>query len=110
NPRDWNKFISPPFTMRAGQGYYIEGLQQVNAGTGSDVMKVAARLEGTGVPPLGIPDTVVDTNSLMGGSVASPYAPRDLGGALTISQNLLDVTVEEHNPVVFSLGLSNPSR
>ena len=81
NPRDWNKFISIPFTLQGGHGYYVETLQQADAGTGSDVIKIAARLVGTGVPPLGIPDTVVDTNSLMGGAVGSPLAPRDLGGA-----------------------------
>jgi len=79
NPRDWDKFISAPFTLQAGHGYYIEGLQQVDAGTGTDVIKVGARLAGTGIPPLGNPDTVIDTNSMMGGAVAGPYAPRDLG-------------------------------
>jgi len=110
NPRDWNKFISDSFKLQAGQGYYIEGLQKVD--TGPSVIRVAARLVGTGLPTLGIPDadTAVDTNSLGGSAVAWPYAPRDLGGPLTIRRDLLDLTVEEGHIVNFTVVLSNTSR
>jgi len=108
NPRNWDKFTSPAFFLRAGQAYYIEGLYK--ADTGTDVLKVAARLAGTGFPtPVDTPDTDVDTNSIAGGAIGFPLAPKDLGGALTILQNLADQTIEELNPATFSLVLSNPS-
>jgi len=56
-----------------------------------------------------MPDTVVDTNALMGGYIASPLAPRDLGGTLTITQQPATQTVEENHEAVFSVQVSNPS-
>jgi len=109
NPRDWNKFISEPFTLRGGQGYYLEALQKVD--TGTSMMKVAARLAVTGLPGLGIPDndTSVDTNSLAGPAIAWPYAPRDVGGSLTVVRDVLDATVDVNHVAVFSFLLNNPS-
>ena len=107
-PRNWDKFSSSLFALRAGQPYYIEALYK--ADTGVDVMKVAARLQGTGVPtPVDTPDAMVDPNSVGGAFVGFPLAPRDLGGSLTIQEDLANVTAEELNPAVFSLKLNNPS-
>jgi hypothetical protein len=112
NPRDWNKFTSTAFRLQGGQGYYIESLQQADLGTGTDVIKVAARPSGTGFPGLGVPDIQLDTNSvLMGGYIGSPLAPRDLGGSLTIPAGQpADVNTEENHIAVFSVQVSNPSR
>jgi hypothetical protein len=108
-PYNWDRLQSSLVALRAGRAYYIEGLYK--AATGADYFKVAARLAGTGVPtPVDIPDTQVDSNALAGAAIAYPLAPRNLGGALTIVQDLADVTIEENNPVTFSLGVNNPSR
>jgi len=104
---DWNKLLSSPVTLRAGQAYYIEGLQKED--TATDYIKLAARLVGTGLPTLGVPNTDIDTNALIGPAVVWPYAPRDLGGPLTIKRDLLDLTVEEGHTVNFTVLLSNPS-
>ena len=109
NPRDWDKFISAAFTLKAGHGYYLEALQKADAGTATKVIKVAARLAGTGFPPLGIPDATLDTNALMGAAVASPLAPRDLGGPLTIVGQLANVTAEDTHFTTFSFLVSNPT-
>ncbi len=105
---DWNKLISSAYKLRGGQGYYIEGLQKED--TGIDFIKVAARLAGTGLPTLGVPNTEVDSNSLMGASIAFQLAPRDLGGALTIAQDLPNLTAEENNLTTLSIQLNNPSK
>ena len=108
DPRNWDKFTSQPFFLRAGQGYYIESLQK--ADTGADVIKVAARLVGTGFPlPVDVPNTEIDSNSLAGASIGFPLAPRDLGGPLTIAQDLMDLIAEENHPTTLSLSLNNPS-
>jgi hypothetical protein len=107
-PFNWDRLISSLYPLRAGRGYYIEGLYK--GATGPDYLKVAARLAGTGVPmPVDSPDTEVDPNSMAGASIAYPLAPRDLGGPLTIVQDLLDVTVEANNPVPWTFAVSNPS-
>src|SRR6185503_17603647 len=80
---NWGRIVSNPLGLRAGRGYYIEAL--LKSDTGADFVKVAARLVGTGVPP-GVPNTQLDTNAVMGAAIASPLAPRDLGGTLTITQ------------------------
>jgi len=108
DPRDWNKFASTPFDLQAGQGYYIEALQKSD---GTEAIKVAANLFGAVDPQtLGVAIADFDTNALAGPYVGGPLAPRDLGGALTIVQNLMDVTVEENNPIPFSFVVSNPSK
>lgn len=109
DPRDWDKFISPAFSLRGGQGYYIETLQKADTGAGTDVIKVAARLTGTGLPTLGLPTTIVDTNALLGAAIAYPLAPRDLGGPLLLLQDLEDVSAEENHPATFSIVVSNSS-
>ncbi|HKX61438.1 MAG TPA: Ig-like domain-containing protein [Verrucomicrobiae bacterium] len=110
NPRNWDKFTSAPFFLRAGEGYYIEGLYKADT-SGVDVMKVAARLTGTGFPqPVDTLDTMVDSNALAGASIAYPLAPRDLGGTLTILQDPVNTTVEDNHFPVFSVQLSNPSK
>jgi len=110
DPRDWNKFISSPYRLRGGQGYYIEALQKAEAGTGVDVIKAAARPANTGSPTLGVLNSALDTNALMGGYIASPLAPRDLGGALTITQQPANQNIEENHDAVFTVQVSNPSR
>jgi hypothetical protein len=107
-PRDWDKFASTPFDLQAGQGYYIEALQKSD---GTEAIKVAANLFGAVNPQtLGVAIADFDTNALAGPYVGGPLAPRDLGGGLTIVQDLMDVTVEENNPVPFSFVVSNPSK
>lgn len=111
-PRNWNKFISSPFNLRAGKGYYMEALYQAgSAGAAADVIKVSARLLGTGVPtPVDTPNTMVDSNSMMGAYVAAPLAPRDFGGVLSIVQQPASATVEDQNLATFSVQVNNPSR
>jgi hypothetical protein len=107
DPHDYSKLISNPVRMEAGQAYYIEGLQQAN--TGTDYIKVAARLAGTGMPVLGVPDLQVDTNALMGAQVGSPLAPRDVGGPLTLAQEPGDLNLQENQIAVFQVVATNPS-
>lgn len=110
NPRNWDKFSSPKFNLRAGQGYYIEGQYQADT-SGTDVMKVAARLDGTGYPqPVDVLDTIVDTNAVAGAAIGYPLAPRDLGGTLSIIQGPANTTVEENHFATFSVLLNNPSK
>lgn len=95
-PRLWDRFISSRYSLRAGKACYIEGIYQ--SGIGTDVIKVAARLEGTGSPmPVDAPISDVDTNALMGAAIAFPLAPRDLvpeaGPALTITRSGLQVVI-----------------
>jgi hypothetical protein len=103
---NWGRIVSNPISLRAGRGYYIEALQKSD--TGPDVVKVAARLVGTGVPP-GVPNTQLDTNAVMGAAVASPLAPRDLGGTLTITQQPANANVEDGHDAIFSVQVTNPS-
>lgn len=108
-PFNWDRLSSSVYALRAGRPYYIEGLYK--GATGPDYLKVAARLAGTGVPtPVDTLDTQVDANSMTGGYIGSPLAPKNLGGALSIVQDLANVTAEENNPVTFSIQLTNPSK
>jgi hypothetical protein len=96
------KYISSAFNLRAGKAYYIEALYQ--AGEGNDVIKVAARLAGTGFPtPADSPIGEIDANSMYGASIGFPLAPRDLGGPLTIVEDLADVTAQENHAAIFSV-------
>jgi hypothetical protein len=107
-PRDYQKLRSGAIRLQGGQGYYVEALQKADAGT--DALKLAVLPNaGTNTPPLGIPDTDIDTNAVMGGYIASPLAPKDLGGTLTISQQPANVTVEENNDAVLTVQVNNPS-
>ena len=103
---NWGRIVSNPVHLHAGQGYYIEALQKTD--TGADVIKVAARLSGTGVPA-GVANTVLDTNSIYGAPIGGPLAPRDLGGALTITRQPQNLTVEQHHLATFSIQVNNPS-
>lgn len=107
-PYNWDRLSSSLIPLRAGKAYYIEGLYRGD--TISGYMKVAARLAGTGTPlPVDSPDTdAPDANALTGAPIAYPLAPRDLGGALSIAQDLADRTVDENNPTTLSVGVSNP--
>jgi hypothetical protein len=107
-PYNWDRLQSSLIPLRAGRAYYIEGLYK-NV-TGADYLKVAARLAGTGVPtPVDTPDTQVDTNSLAGGFIAFPLAPRNLGGVLSIVQDITNITVQENHFAMFAPQISNPS-
>ncbi|MCI0746814.1 MAG: Ig-like domain-containing protein, partial [Verrucomicrobia subdivision 3 bacterium] len=97
---NWGRVLSSPVSLRAGQAYYIEALHKSD--TAADVIKVAARLLGTGVPP-GVPNAELDTNAVMGAAIGSPLAPRDLGGTLTIAQPPTNTTAEANHPVTFSV-------
>jgi hypothetical protein len=111
NPRNWDKFSSPKFNLRAGQGYYIEGQYKADTGAGTDVMKVSARLADTGYPqPVDVLITDVDSNAVAGAAVGYPLAPRDLGGTLTIMQGPVNATVEQNHFPVFSVLVNNPSQ
>lgn len=107
-PFNWDRLSSSLYSLRAGRAYYIEGLYKGAAGP--DYLKVAARLAGTGVPtPVDSPDTEIDANSMAGAAIASPLAPRNLGGSLSIAQDVANLTADENNPTTFSLQLNNPS-
>jgi hypothetical protein len=104
---DWTKLASPPIFLTGGRACYLEGL--LKEATGGDYIKLAARPSGTGLPPAGVPVSDVETNVLAGGFIASPYAPRDLGGTLSISQNPTNTPAEDKHIVTFSVGVNNPS-
>ena len=108
-PYTWDRLQSSLVSLRAGRAYYIEGVYK-NA-TGADFFKVAARLAGTGTPtPVDSPDTdAPDANSLAGAIIAYPLAPRDLGGVLTIAQDVGDVTAEDNHDATFYVLVNNPS-
>jgi hypothetical protein len=103
---NWGRIVSNPVRLRAGQGYYIEALQKSD--TGADFVKVAARLSGAGVPA-GVANTDLDTNAVYGAPIGGPLAPRDLGGALTITRQPQNLMVEAHHIATFSIQLNNPS-
>jgi len=107
-PFNWDRFSSSLYSLRAGRAYYIEGLYK--GGVGEDYIKVAARLARTGFPtPVDSPVTDVDANSMAGAYIAFPLAPRNLGGTLSIAQDVANLTADENNPTTFSLQLNNPS-
>jgi len=108
-PYNWDRLQSSLVALRAGQAYYIEGLYKNVAGP--DYLKVAARPAGTDVPmPVDSPNTdAPDSNSIAGATIAFPLAPRNLGGTLTIAQDVGDVTAEENHDATFSVVLNNPS-
>ncbi len=108
-PYNWDRLQSSLVSLRAGHAYYFEGLYK--APTGADYFKVAARLAGYGTPtPVDTADTLApDTNSLAGGFIAAPLAPRDLGGALTIVQDLQNISVQENHFATFAPQVGNPS-
>jgi Bacterial Ig-like domain len=110
-PFNWDRLQSSLFALRAGRAYYIEGLYKGGIGAGTPgYLKVAARLAGTDVPmPVDFDNLMVDSNSLAGAAIAYPLAPHDLGGALTIQQDVADRNVEENNLATFSIQASNPS-
>lgn len=108
-PYNWDRLQSSLVSLRAGRAYYIEGVYK-NV-TGADFFKVAARLAGTGTPtPVDSLDTdAPDANSLAGAIIAYPLAPRDLGGVLSIAQDVGDVAGEDNHDVTFSVVVNNPS-
>ena len=107
-PYNWDRLTSSLFPLRAGKAYYIEGLYK--GAVAPAFLKVAARLAGTGVPmPVDSPDTEVDPNSLAGAPIAFPLAPRNLGGALTLVQDVHNVTAEENHLGTFAVQVSDPS-
>lgn len=107
-PYNWDRLTSSPFALRAGRAYFIEGLYK--GAVGPDYIKVAARLAGTGVPtPVDSPDTEVDANALAGAAIGYPLAPRELGGTLSIAQDLANRTADENNPTTLAVGVNNPS-
>ncbi|HXG46688.1 MAG TPA: Ig-like domain-containing protein, partial [Methylomirabilota bacterium] len=109
-PFNWNRLVSSLQPLRAGRAYYIEGLYK--GAVGPDFLKVAARLAGTGDPmPVDSPDTdSPDANSLAGGFIAFPLAPKNLGGAMSITRDLADITIEDGHPVTLSIDVNNPSQ
>ncbi|HZO54148.1 MAG TPA: Ig-like domain-containing protein [Bryobacteraceae bacterium] len=106
NDGNWGRVVSNPVSLRAGRGYYIETLHKTD--TGTDFIKVAARLLGAGVPP-GVPNIQLDTNAVYGAAIGAPLAPRDLGGTLTIAQGPANLTIEENHIATFSVQVNNPS-
>ena len=106
---DWNKYASPTFPLVAGQSYYLEMLYK--EGGGGDYGKVAALLEPvsgvTNYPPLGTLNTAIDPASLAGPAIGYPYAPADVGGALTLV-GPTSVTVQANHTASFSVAVSNP--
>jgi hypothetical protein len=108
DPRDYQKLRSGPIRLQGGQGYYIEALQKAEAGT--DALKIAVLPNaGTATPPLGLPNTDIDTNTIMGGYIAFPLAPKDMGGTLTIARQPANQQVEENHDAAFTVQVNNPS-
>ncbi len=103
---DWNMIYSAALPLIAGQGYYIETLHK--EGGGGDYVKVAARLDGTGSPTLGTPNTVIDPASLAGPAVCYPYAPADVGGPILLT-GPSSLSVAANHPVTLSATASNPA-
>jgi hypothetical protein len=108
-PFNWDRLQSSLIPLRAGKAYYLEGLYK--AASGADYLKVAARLAEDGVPmPVDSPNTdAPDANSLAGAIIAFPLAPRNLGGTMTIAQDVGNVTAEENHDATFSVVVDNPS-
>ncbi len=107
-PFNWDRFSSSLYSLRAGRAYFIEGLYK--GGVGEDYIKVAARLAGSGFPtPVDSPNTDVDVNSMAGAAIAFPLAPRNLGGSLTMAQDVPNLSVDENNPATFAVVVNNPS-
>ncbi|MGA2866866.1 MAG: LamG-like jellyroll fold domain-containing protein [Verrucomicrobiota bacterium] len=102
---DWNAVHSAPIPLVAGQPYYLETLHK--EGGGDDYCKVAARLDGTGTPPLGTANIVIDPASLAGPVICYPYAPADAGGPLTVT-GPDSVSVAANRGVTFAVQASNP--
>jgi hypothetical protein len=103
---DWNGYQSPAFPLVAGQPYYLEMLYK--EGGGGDYGKVAARMDGTGYPVLGIANIVIDPAALAGPAIGYPYAPADIGGTLSVV-GPTDVTVQANHLASFSVSATGPA-
>ena len=107
---DWNKALAytnpAAIPLVAGQPYYIEMLYK--EGGGGDYGKVAARLDGTGYPTLGTGNGVVDPAGLNGPTIGYPYAPANVGGALSVT-GPTSVNVAANHTVTFTVNASNSS-
>lgn len=103
---DWNKYESEAFELKAGHSYYLEMLYK--EGGGGDYGKVAARLDGTGAPATGTPNIDIDPASLVGPAIGYPYAPADVGGALTVVDPV-SVSVQANHPATFTVAAANPA-
>jgi hypothetical protein len=106
---DWNKYASDVYPLVVGQSYYIEMLYK--EGGGGDYGKVAALLEPvatvTNYPPIGVANLEIDPASLAGPAIAYPYAPADVGGALTLV-GPASVSVQANHAATFTVAAANP--
>ena len=83
-----------PFPMIAGQAYFMETLYK--EGGGGDYCAVAARLQGSTVPP--------DTESIPGTALGYGAIPAGALGTVSVTQSPADQTVQEHTAsVTFSV-------
>jgi len=105
---------SPAFPLIAGQGYYVELIYKEN--TGGDYGMVAARMEGDGVPTGGN-DQGAEAGEAISGTVApsrfstvgSGAVPAGVAGALSINQNLSNVSTQANQQVTLRLGATAPN-
>ncbi|MBN2505121.1 MAG: immunoglobulin domain-containing protein [Verrucomicrobia bacterium] len=92
-----NDRTSEPFSLVAGQPYYVEGIYK--EGAGGDYLVVAARLEGD--------STAASTLQWIGGDIGYPGIPPGLAGTFAITTQPASVTVEDPNPASFSVEASS---
>jgi hypothetical protein len=103
--QDWSGAVSGLYSLVAGQPYYIELLYK--EGSGGDYGKVAARLDGTGTPPLGVSNTIIDSGALAGPTSGYPYAPADADSPLAVV-GPTNVSAIANSEVTLTATASNP--
>ena len=103
---DWSAHVSDPIPLVAGQSYLVQLLYK--EGGGGDFGKVAARLDGSAAPATPDDDLALDLSSMSGPAIGYPYAPADVGGALTLL-GPSSLSIEENHNATFTVQASNPS-
>jgi len=105
---DWNATgtQSSPIALLAGQSYYLELLYK--EGGGGDYGKVAARIDGTGTPTIGVANLDIDPGSLAGPAIGYPYAPADAGGPLVLA-GPANLTIQANHLATFAVSASGPA-
>jgi hypothetical protein len=58
--------------------------------------------------PNDTPDSIVDTNAMMGPYIGSPYLPRGIAGTFTVLQQPVDVNTQANERATFTIAISAP--